>query len=270
MLYIILGLAVVFFAYMQIETRMLSITRQKIGEGKEQADFRIAFLSDIHIGKMYVNLETLSEKIRKEKADCIALGGDYIERVRHIDKFVRFLVAINPDKLPVLLVWGNHDYKAIKDDGGSLEEFREKVIKAGVDVLDNQSKVFEKGGKKYRIIGIPDKYAGKPDLQKAFSSIDKSEDKVIVLSHNPQIMYDIKDYEFDVLLSGHFHGPQVYTPFAIEFRSFRKETIARDGGIIRGLHKVEDRNIYIHRGVGNVFLPFRFCSNPELAMIEFE
>lgn len=270
MIYFIILAGLIFFAYMQLETRMLSVTRQKIGDKETEGNFRIAFLSDIHIGKMYVKLETLSQKIRQQQVDCIALGGDYIERLRHVDKFIRFLEKINPDKLPILLVWGNHDYKAIKDDGGSMEEFKEKVTKIGVEVMDNQSKVFDKNGKKYRVIGIPDKYAGKPDLQRAFSSLQESDSKVVVLSHNPQILYDIEKYKFDVLLSGHFHGPQVYTPFAIEFRSFRKETIARKDKIIRGFHRVNDRNIYIHRGLGNVFLPFRFRSNPELAILEFE
>lgn len=257
-------LILLFLVYMHIETRMLSVTKQKMGNGFE--NFKIAFMSDIHIGRMFVSWKRVKQEIERHQPDFIALTGDYIERVKQVDKFVKFLEVINPNKIPVFVVWGNHDYKAMLDDGGQLEDFKQKLTQIGVEVLDNQCRVFEKDGKQIRCIGLPDMYYGKPDVEKAFQSVKKDE-VVLVLSHNPEIFYRIVDRAFDLLLSGHFHGAQIYTPFAIEFRSLRKESIWKKG-VIRGLHQLSERKIYVSRGLGNIFLPMRFLSKPELTILE--
>lgn len=258
---------VLLLVYMHMETRMLEVTNEKIGSPQEKK-FKVAFMSDIHIGKMFVGWDRLKKHIEDHDPDCIAFTGDYIERLRHIDKFVKFLKVINPKQIPVLMVWGNHDYKAIRDYGGSLEEFKEKLTKLGCKVLDNQSVTFKKEGKEYCLVGLPDFYYGKPDIEKAFATT-KDADRVLVLSHNPEIMYQMMDKEFDVLMCGHFHGAQIYTPFAMEFRAMRRETIWRKGAV-RGLKEVDGKTLYLSRGLGNVLLPFRFFSKPEITIFEVE
>jgi len=39
-------------------------------------------------------------------------------------------------------------------------------------------------------------------------------------------------------------------------------------GITKGLHKFGDTILYINRGIGNVVLPLRFLSRPEITIID--
>ncbi len=71
-----------------------------------------------------------------------------------------------------------------------------------------------------------------------------------------------KDYPWDLMLCGHTHGgqlslPVIGTPFAP----------VRDKKYVAGLHKWNNKQIHITRGVGNV-LGLRFNCPPEVSVLE--
>ena len=269
MMLFINGLLLLSFAllsYMHLETRFLfknTITIRKTVENSFH--FRIAHLSDFHIGRIFVSKKKLGRAILKNSPDCIVLTGDYIEKKSHIPKFVNFILSINPKKLPIFLVWGNHDHKVFKDPE-VLKDFRQILLSHEIQVLENENRIMEKASKKLLIVGIDERLRGKPDIDKAFEGTG-NEDFRIVLSHNPDRIFFLEDKIFDILLSGHFHGGQIYLPFHFEFKILRKEKLAKMG-IIAGLHQVLGHKIYINRGIGNVLLPFRFLSPPEIVFFD--
>lgn len=297
--------------YMHLETRFLSTTKVSLSkiENSEQ-DLIIAHLSDIHIGKMFVAKALIRYAIIKNKPNCIVLTGDYIEKESHIDKFINFIAYINPHKLPVFIVWGNHDHKLLKNDN-LLKEFNRKFAENGITLLQNNNITLHNASKKYSFIGVDELFYGNPNIDKAFANIDNMDYKV-VLTHNPDMIFNILDKNFDLLLCGHFHGGQIYMPFHFEFKMLRNEKLAKMK-VISGLYYLLDnkiytsrgnkfrkfgnidagchcdgrekddcaddcflhdeskayskRAIYINRGLGNVLLPFRFLSPPEIAFI---
>jgi predicted MPP superfamily phosphohydrolase len=57
-------------------------------------------------------------------------------------------------------------------------------------------------------------------------------------------------------------------PWNLEFFLLRKDVLCKMG-LRRGLHKVNDIKVYLNRGLGNVVVPFRFLSRPEITVIYF-
>ena len=56
-------------------------------------------------------------------------------------------------------------------------------------------------------------------------------------------------------------------PFHLEYRILRNETTCRMG-YRKGLNIINDIPVYISRGLGNVLIPFRLGSRPEVTFID--
>ena len=56
-------------------------------------------------------------------------------------------------------------------------------------------------------------------------------------------------------------------PFNIEYRLLRDEETCK-AGYRKGLHNINGTSVYISRGIGNVVVPFRLGSFPEITFID--
>jgi predicted MPP superfamily phosphohydrolase len=222
-------------------------------------ELKILQLTDIHIEKMSVRPEKVLQMVGDEPVDLIALTGDYLDRVKSIDRFIQFLevIMLIPNRYGVYAVWGNHDW-AIKDKLSILKKEMERV---GVVLLENESETIMIEDTPIHLIGIDDHYSGHSDIERAFDGVPQQGVRV-VLTHDPLVVKDM-DYSFDYLLCGHFHSGQMYYPIPIHslkmgLKPFRK--------YLCGLQYHANGTYYISGGLGQTGANLRLGCRPEITI----
>jgi len=260
-LFILVILALITLLYMSFEASFVELTRVKFTEN--QNCLKVLHLSDIHIPLLKVNPKKVKKLIDLEKPDFIVITGDYIIKPTQIHEFLKFIKSIKGNN-KMLICYGNHDHKAFKYSPKELDQFSKNLEDIGITVLRNNSVCFEKASRKYNIIGIEDlRYNN--NVTQALATCCENSSANIVITHNPDIVLELPNNKVDYAFCGHFHGGQIWAPFNIEFKLLRSEKLCKMG-IRRGLHNINGINLYINRGLGNVFIPLRLFSRPEITV----
>jgi predicted MPP superfamily phosphohydrolase len=88
-------------------------------------------------------------------------------------------------------------------------------------------------------------------------------DAVILLSHNPDYVEEIRDHRVGLVLSGHTHGGQVDLPIigAPVVPSIYGQKY------IHGLVQGPATQVFVTRGIGTITPPVRLFCRPEIALI---
>lgn len=222
---------------------------------------KILQLSDLHLENISISPEQLYEKLKKERIDLIALTGDFLDRKRTIPNLIPYLEVLNKinAKYGIYAVLGNHDYLLRKN----LSTLIETLEKYNCKVLKNTNEMITVHGKLLNIIGIDDFSTKRSDLSASYNGIKPGTN--LVLTHDPNIVLHMKDYYFDYLLSGHFHGGQICYPKAYHLVKMGK--LARMN-IIKGLHFQDGKPFYINEGLGQTSINIRLGSRPEITIHE--
>ncbi|ADI26686.1 metallophosphoesterase [Geobacillus sp. C56-T3] len=222
---------------------------------------RILQLSDLHLEKLSISPNDLYEKLKEEPIDLIALTGDFLDREESIAKLGPYLTALkqlNPT-YGMYAVFGNHDYVL---QGESFERLKATLEAHGCVVLQNETKTITVNGQTVNIIGIDDFYTGRSDIEKAYAGVKDGIN--LVLTHDPDIVPHMKDYPFDYLLSGHFHGGQIHWPKPYHLAKMSKTLTERN--MIKGYHEWEGKPFYINEGLGQTGVNIRIGSKPEVTL----
>ncbi len=221
--------------------------------------FRILFFSDLHYG-------CRGRRIRDEAAgligdtacDLLVFGGDVIDHTRWWPKAAEWLahLAGPPTRLAVP---GNWDYMPT----GECSDYERRMRDTGFLSLCNAAHRVRHGGGELQVIGIEDVKEGKPDVERAFRTIDPEEFTVVVC-HSPDILLSLDPGRFDLLLCGHTHGGQIRLPgfgAVVTRTKLGKQYEA-------GLYEVSPgRHLYVSRGLGSGLIKLRVNCPPELVLI---
>lgn len=233
-----------------IEPHLLAVKAYKI---RAFDGLKIVFASDFHISKFgQGRLERVVRLINKQNPDIVLLGGDFINGISNestlsIEKQAEILKMINA---PAVTVLGNHDGLY------GNERIVQALKTSGITVLSNENIKI----KDIIIAGVEDLKTAHPDWRKA---LEGTSGKRILLTHSPDIYYDIDD-SVDLILAGHTHGGQVSFPIvgAPIVPSKYGSKFAR-----RMISETQNLMI-ITKGIGTSILPVRFGSVPEIVVIE--
>ncbi|MBR5886666.1 MAG: metallophosphoesterase [Akkermansia sp.] len=218
---------------------------------------RLALITDLHNNPEQFN--KVVEQLQKAKPNFIFFGGDLVTADERF-KRTRWAVS-NFRKLaqiaPTFAILGNHDYE-------KQEQVERIFTTAGVTLLRNQA-VDQKtpSGGILRIVGLGDWNEGDEAPERCMSSTGQSPAPVLVLSHDPESRWLLREYDWHLMLSGHNHGGQLGIPFAGRYLSLRSSMPA-------GLFDFEGgRRVLVSRGVGSIW-DMRFFCTPEINIIELQ
>lgn len=256
---IIIFIVICYFANKNTHKPILKNVNLQLKNKEKLNPIKILHLSDFHMEKISITPEHLYNQIDKKDVDIIALTGDYLEKTKNIDKFIEYLNVLNriQPKYGIYIVFGNHDY-LLKN---KIDYFQKIIEKTGAIVLRNESKTVTIKGQTINIIGIDDYKTKRSNLEKSYENIEPGIN--LVLTHDPNIVLRMNNYSFDYLLSGHFHGGQIYWP--IPFHLIKMGKLPKKY-IFKGLNFQEEKPFYINEGLGQTLLNMRIGSRPEITL----
>ena len=268
-LYVFLGLIVLFLVYSHYEYRHIKIRTIEIKSKDIPEEFngkRVLFVADFQYDTMARYNKRQQKKaiemINAQKKDMILLGGDYATWEKNIPKFYEDAKDIKIPELGVYAIYGNHEYPG-------EEETAENMKKLGFNLLVNENRKITINNENIYIAGVTDLWHGKPDAKKALEGL-KREDFVLFLTHNPEYFEEMTEDEkqkADITLAGHTHGGQV-TFFGKIIISAIKDK--KKYGY--GMKEYNGHKIYITSGLGGAFLEMfiRFFAQPEIVIFELK
>lgn len=220
-------------------------------------------LSDLHLENISISPDELYDRLKNEQIDLIAITGDFLDRKRTIPRLVPYLQILNKLKVKygIYAVLGNHDY-VLKDR--HLQTLIDTLEKHNCKVLKNENDLIIVNGNPVNIIGIDDFSTNRSNLNASYNGINDGTN--LVLTHDPNIVLHMKDYHFDYLLAGHFHGGQICYPKA--FHLVKMGKLPRMN-ITKGFHSQDGKPYYINEGLGQTGVNIRVGSRPEITLHEF-
>jgi predicted MPP superfamily phosphohydrolase len=240
-----------------VQTTVIKVPTSKLPQGCER--LRIVQLTDLHLGP-FVGLPLLAQILRKVRdvdPDIVVVTGDLADgRLTGRKREIGMLRRIRP-RYGMYAVPGNHDYY---DDIDEAVFFMES---GGMKVL--RTEAVEAGG--IIIAGADDK----DHLIKQQWNLSRSETMVLshekeqrekfllLLRHRPIVEKGTEGH-FDLQLSGHTHGGQLFPLLSSRHRI---------PGYARGLKKLKWGGLlYVSNGAGFVGPPVRLLAPPEIAVID--
>ncbi|WML44773.1 metallophosphoesterase [Neobacillus sp. PS3-40] len=239
-------------------TKKVMVKTITVPVSKGNRPLKILHLSDIHLENISISPEELFQNVSNQSIDLIALTGDYLERKKNIPKLIPYLNKLkdlNP-RLGIFAVFGNHDYYL---KGENFDYLKRTLEKHGCITLQNQHITLDDNGRVLNIIGIDDYHTKKSNLQKSYQNLPNGYN--LVLTHDPNIVLEMKSLPYDYLLSGHFHGGQILWPKPYHLLKMGK--LVRMN-IIKGLHYQDGKPFYISEGLGQTGVNIRIGSRPEI------
>jgi predicted MPP superfamily phosphohydrolase len=245
---------------------------------KELDGFKIAQLSDIHIGDFMPR-----EEVRRAvniandlKPDLAVVTGDFISN--EFDPLGDCIAELSKLRAP-LGTWGcngNHEIYADAEDAaqGLFQQH-------GMKLLRQENVQLDWRGTKLNLIGVDyqrdhmTKGPAGPMLQ-GIEPLISREHPNILLSHNPNSFHRAAEMGIELSLAGHTHGGQVKVE--IVDHSFSPARLITD--FVAGLYHLpmgkngsgENSNgrkaaLYVNRGLGTFGVPMRIGVLPEITLL---
>ena len=235
---------------------------------KDFDGFKIVQISDLHNKVFGKEQDKLLEKVANISPDIIVVTGDIVDRRRYNLENAMYFVNEALKIAPIYYVSGNHEAWS-----GKYYEVKERLIKAGVYVIEDEMIEIKKENSIINILGLSDpafitsSYSEETDTSKMKEYL-KSWSSVkgfnVLLSHRPELfdLYSISN--IDIVFSGHAHGGQIRIPFI--------------GGIIApnqgffpkytdGSYNSNQTTMFVSRGLGNSLFPVRIFNRPEIISV---
>jgi predicted MPP superfamily phosphohydrolase len=236
-----------------------NINNSYISEGSKE--LKIVQFSDMHVSEYFdeEDIRCVVKKINEENPQIVVFTGDLIDAYNKYENKSNINLiweALGDIKATIgkYAIYGNHDY-----GGGAEQVYKTIMENSGFTILKNEKIALDDYN--INIIGMDDSIFGKFEKNKLIEMLD-NEKYNIVLSHEPDVIDYLLEYDVDLFLSGHSHGGQVNLPFINYLPPLAKKY---KGGIYN-FNNYRQTLLYVNVGLGTSQIPLRFMAPPELAV----
>ncbi|CFJ17445.1 metallophosphoesterase [Brevibacillus invocatus] len=247
-----------------LQTKHISVSLQSSAHVPKPDDYEpmsVLHLSDLHMENLSIDAKRIVADFSDHNPDLIAITGDLLDRHKNIPKAVAYVETVMQlaPKYGTFVVFGNHDYVLSPP---KLAQLKTELERLGCHVLINEHVTLNHHGQPFHIIGVDDFATRRSRLARSFQQVPDKGAR-LVLTHDPNIVLHMKDYPYDYLLSGHFHGGQIHWPKPYHLAKMGKLPKLN---MVKGLHRVDGRPFYISEGLGQTGLNVRLRSRPEITL----
>lgn len=257
----------IYISYYKVE-----ITDYEISSAKINNDVNIVMIADVHDQHCKVK-DKIVNRIEQLEPDIILCVGDIIDNESESDRItIEFLNSLS-EISDVYMSLGNHELEYFDS-----KQLIENIKNIGVKVLDKEYQDIEVNGNMIRIGGMYD-YAFsqetgdidqetmKSDVYNYLTEMKQTPSFQLMMAHRPDSFIFGKAYkwDFDLVVSGHYHGGQVILPYvgglyAPELGWFPE--------VDYGHYKLKDMDMIVTRGISSSNETFpRFNNPPEIVSI---
>lgn len=246
-----------------IEPNILLTKSQKLEIphwNKDLDGFKIALITDIHLGTKFVDLKKLARIVKivnSKNPDLIVICGDLdaksISKEKYSTAQIANILKNLKSKHGVIAVMGNHDYVP-------PSVVKNIYQKSNIILLENEDYYFSHNAKTLRIVGFKDLWYFKSNPIQVVGMKDKTT-PTVVLTHNPDYFPQMPNF-VSLTLSGHTHGGEIVLPFIGSF--FIPSEYGqryRNGYIIEN-----NKHLFVSRGVATLS-GGRFLDPPEINIL---
>jgi len=222
-------------------------------------ELKVVQLSDVHVGhtidKAFV--QECVERINALKADIVVITGDLVDRkIAFVKEDLAPLQELQ-SRFGTYFVLGNHEYYH------GAQDIADHLATIGVKPLLNESVTVGDADHSINIVGLNDIQSIRfktmlIDVDKAFKDLNHDH-PTLLLSHQPKSLEFVQDQPFDLMLSGHTHGGQIF-PFGF--------LVMLQQPYLYGLHAVTTaKQIFVSRGTGYWGPPVRVLAPSEISVL---
>lgn len=216
---IIIGVSMVVYGCINIHN--VVATEYTVHTEKElEQDYKIAFLSDIHMGVSldFDEIEEMCNEISAQSPDVLLLGGDIVDESTTTEEMKKVFELLSKvkTKYGIYFVYGNHDIPRNPDTGDddfSAKDLEKAITSTSITILTDE---IVNIGNDIALIGHRDASFKGDDLVNERIPIKELTEKVdknrfvLLLDHQPTQYEDNKNAGVDLMVSGHTHAGQIW------------------------------------------------------------
>jgi uncharacterized protein len=220
----------------------------------------IVQITDLHVGASIKRpyIERVVDAVNALRPDIIAVTGDLVDGSlrdlgRHTEPLGRLAARYG-----AFFVTGNHEYYS------GVAEWIGEVRRLGLSVLMNEHVVLRHHGVAVVVAGVTDYSAGwfhpshRSDPAAALAGAPSDAGVKLLLAHQPRSAFAAAPLGFDLQLSGHTHGGQIF-PW--------KYLVRLQQPYRAGLHRLGGLWVYISCGTGYWGPPQRLGAPSEITYL---
>lgn len=253
-------------AYSEAETTVSHVSHSSLKNLSEP--FTLLQISDLHFDWFFgpKQLARLVRAVNAIEADALVLTGDVFHApYAPVENAIPLLKELIPRRRGNFFILGNHEYYVGKvRSAACLEE-------AGITPIGDQWISFHERGATIHLGGLDDalqEWTFEGDwhiVQELMKAAPTNPGLRLLLCHRPSILPLAARAGIDLVLAGHVHGGQCIVPFpGIEKGLSPARLFSRYS---HGWYQEEGCKMYVNRGAGLIYLPWRVNCPPEIAVI---